>query len=112
MRYPNDQPATDILIATVALPGPNIPATTVGSVVKKEPFATPFNVAKMIRGPKVFETGHIASIETAFTIMKNRNMLTGPILSHNGPAIKRPIALLALNPATSAAPVLELRPMD
>lgn len=49
-------------IATDALPGPNIPATTVGRVVKKEPFAAPLRVAKTASGPIVLETGQIANM--------------------------------------------------
>ena len=61
-KYPPLHPATAMDIATEALPGPNMPATTVGRVVKKEPFAAPLRVAKTASGPIVLETGQIANI--------------------------------------------------
>jgi hypothetical protein len=101
-----------MVMATAARPGPNIPAATVGRVVKNDPLATPLITAKTISGPIVSETGHMASMLTALSAMVTRNMLMGPTLSHSGPATKRPTALQALNAATKPAPVLELRPID
>jgi hypothetical protein len=93
MKYPAVQPVMDMLIATAALPGSKMPATTVGCVVKYDPFATPLSIANTISGPSVLDTGQIASMLKALRIIVITNMFRGPSLSHSGPAAKRPMAL-------------------
>jgi hypothetical protein len=101
-----------MLIATAALPGPKMLATTVGNTVKYDPFAIPFTIANIIRGVNVRDTGQIASMLTAFSIIVITKVFVGPILSQRGPPANRPIALQALNAATKAAPVLGDDPND
>ena len=87
-KYPPLHPATAIDIATAALPGPNIPPTTVGSVVKKEPFAAPLRVAKIASGPIVLETGQIANIpdptSVKSVIVKRMENVLSNVYSGNG----------------------------
>ena len=74
-------------------------------VKKNTSFAIPFIAAKTISGPITLDIGHMASMLTAFRTIVNRSTLVGPTLSQAKPALKRPMAVQALKPATMPAPV-------
>ena len=84
----------------------------VGMVTKKAPFAIPLRAAKTANGPIVSDTGHMASILTAFKAIVRSSMLVEPNLSQAKPAPRRPTAVQALKHATIAAPVEADRPIE
>lgn len=98
-------------IATVTRAEPKQLPTTVGIVEKNPPFAIPLITLKTARGPRVVDTGQIASMLTAARVRARKRALRGPILSHKMPLKILPIADAKLKPASKPAPVAELKPM-
>ena len=99
-------------IAVETLAEPKTFPTTVGIVEKKPPFEMPFKITKAIKGPKLVEAGHKASMLSPVIMSDISKVLRAPSLSHNMPQPIRPTADEKLNPATSPAPVPDDKPID
>jgi hypothetical protein len=65
-------------IATPTLAEPNTLPTTVGIVEKKPPFPAPLMITNAMRGARVLDTGHNASILIALSSSEMRRVFSGP----------------------------------
>lgn len=111
-RYPGAQKELAIPMAPAAEPAPAKDAIAVGKATKNDPLAPPFTAAKMTRGANELLTGQIASILTALASMVIASVFKEPILSHENPEMSRPSVDDSPKPATNAAPIDGLRPIE
>lgn len=69
-------------------------------------------ITNTMRGPRVVDTGHNASILTELSTNERRRVFRGPKRSLMNPQARRPTADEKLKPATSPAPALGERPSE
>lgn len=103
---------TTIPITTDTLADPKVLPTTVGMVEKNPPFAMPFTITKMIKGPRDVEIGQMISILSALNSNDINSVLSGPTKSLQSPHINLPSAEEKLKAATTPAPVLDDIPSE
>lgn len=69
-------------------------------------------ITNTMRGPRVVDTGHNASILTELSTNERRRVFSGPKRSLMNPQARRPTADEKLKPATRPAPALGERPSE
>ena len=106
MMYPAPQAVTTIANAAGTRAGPYICPTTEGMVEKNPPLPNPLMIMNTTNGVSELDTGQMASMLKALTIIARDRLLMGPTRSLSWPKPTRPKAEERLNTARRVEPTL------